>query len=127
MAIELEFQLPHPVADVWQIIGDPGRIDWVAGVASCDYDGKVRRFKMEGAGALAEEIFELNDAAHTIVYGVVESTPPLAKHRASMTLSESSQGCLLTWRTEVDPVAVEPFIKQGMEASAAKLQAVLAG
>ena len=67
MAIELEFQIPHAVADVWQVIGDPGRIDWVAGVAACDYDGKVRRFKMEGAGELAEEIVELNDATHTIV------------------------------------------------------------
>ena len=34
MAIELEFTLSHPVADVWQVIGDPGRIDWVAGVAT---------------------------------------------------------------------------------------------
>ena len=125
MAIELEFQIPHAVADVWQVIGDPGRIDWVAGVAACDYDGKIRRFKMEGAGELAEEIIELNDATHTIVYGVIESTPPLAKHRASMALTETAQGSLLTWRTEVDPVAVEPFIKQGMEASAAKLLTVL--
>jgi hypothetical protein len=43
-----------------------------------------------------------------------------------MTLSASPTGTLLTWRTEVDPAAVEPFIKQGMEASAAKLQKVLA-
>ena len=126
MAIELEFNLPHPITDVWQIIGDPGRIDWVAGVASCEYDGTVRRFKMDGAGELAEQIFELDSEAHTIVYGVIESTPPLASHRASMTLSASPTGTLLTWRTEVDPATVEPFIKQGMEASAAKLQKVLA-
>ena len=46
MAIELEFQIPHPVADVWQVIGDPGRIDWAAGVAA-RLRRKVRRFKME--------------------------------------------------------------------------------
>jgi len=39
MAIELEYKLPHAVADVWQIISDPGRIDWEAGVASPDLSG----------------------------------------------------------------------------------------
>lgn len=126
MAIELEYKLPHTVADVWQIIGDPSRIDWVAGVASCDYDGEIRRFKMDGAGALAERIFSIDHATHTISYGVIESTPPLASHRASMTLSEIPEGTLLTWRTAVEPAAVEPFIKQGMDASAAKLTEVLA-
>ncbi len=126
MAIELEYKLPHAVADVWQIISDPSRIDWVAGVASCDYDGEIRRFKMDGAGALAEQIFSIDHATHTITYGVVESTPPLASHRASMTLSEISEGTLLTWRTTVEPAAVEPFIQQGMDASAAKLAEVLA-
>ena len=126
MAIELEYKLPHAVADVWQIIADPSRIDWVAGVASCDYDGEIRRFKMDGAGALAEQIFSIDHATHTITYGVVESTPPLANHRASMTLSEISEGTLLTWRTTVEPAAVEPFIQQGMDASAAKLAEVLA-
>ena len=126
MAIELEFTLSHPVADVWQVIGDPGRIDWVAGVASCEYDGTIRRFKMEGAGELAEQIFTLDAANHTIVYGVIESTPPLHKHRASMALSATATGTLLTWRTEVEPTTVEPFIKQGMQASATKLQEVLA-
>ena len=126
MAIELEYKLPHAVADVWQIISDPSRIDWVAGVASCDYDGAIRRFKMDGAGALAEQIFSIDHATHTITYGVVESTPPLANHRASMTLSEISEGTLLTWRTTVEPAAVEPFIQQGMDASAAKLAEVLA-
>ena len=126
MAIELEYTLPYAVAEVWQIISDPSRIDWVAGVASCDYDGKVRRFKMDGAGALAEEIFNIDHATHTITYGVIESTPPLENHRASMSLSENPEGTLLTWHTTVKPVAVEPFIKQGMDASAAKLLAVLA-
>jgi hypothetical protein len=73
MAIELEFNLPHPITDVWQIIGDPGRIDWVAGVASCEYDGTVRRFKMDGAGELAEQIFELT-ARHTLLF-MVSSNP----------------------------------------------------
>ena len=125
MAIELEYKLPHAVADVWQIISDPGRIDWVAGVASCDYDGQVRRFKMDGAGELAEQIFSVDNSTHTITYGVIESTPPLASHRASMALSEIPEGTLLTWRTDVEPEAVEPFIKQGMDASAAKLLTVL--
>ena len=56
MAIKIEQILPYPPADIWTIVGEPGRVDWVPGVESAEFDGHVRRFKMAGAGGLAERI-----------------------------------------------------------------------
>ena len=61
MAIKIEHVLPYPPAVIWNIVGNPGRVDWVPGVESAEFDGEVRRFKMEGAGGLAERITKCDE------------------------------------------------------------------
>ena len=125
MAIEVRHVFRTTPQAVWDVISDPGRVDWVAGVESATYDGEVRRFKMTGAGELAEAILTLDATQRLLEYGVVESTPPLDAHRASMQILDHDEGAELVWKTEVEPVAVEPFIKAGMEASLPGLHNVL--
>ncbi|HCD26061.1 MAG TPA: SRPBCC family protein [Gammaproteobacteria bacterium] len=125
MAVKIEHSLPYPPAQIWQIVGDPGRVDWVPGVAGCDFDGEVRRFVMEGAGDLAERIVTRDEAQMLLEYSVVESTPPLASHLACIRLEHDDIGTKFIWTTEVEPTAVEPFIEQGMQASLAKLEEIL--
>ena len=84
MAIELRHVFRTTPQAVWDVISDPGRVDWVAGVESATFDGEIRRFKMTGAGDLAETILTLDATQRLLEYGVVESTPPLDAHRASM-------------------------------------------
>ena len=117
MAIEIRQVFNTTAEAIWQIIGEPDRVDWVAGVESASFDGEVRRFKMSGAGQLAERIYRLDPAARLIEYGVVESTPPLDMHRASMQVIAHEQGAELVWKTEVAPQSVEPFIEAGMRGS----------
>lgn len=126
MAIKIEHVLPYSPAQVWAIVGDPGRVDWVPGVESAEFDGEVRRFKMEGAGGLAERINQRDEAHMYLEYSVIESTPPLQSHLASITLEAHAEGTLFIWQTDVEPVAVEPFIAAGMKGSLALLTEVLA-
>ena len=130
MSIEIKHFLPYPPATIWAIVGSPGRVDWVPGVESCEFDGEVRRFKMEGAGGLAERIVSHDDAQMFMEYSVVESTPPLQSHLASIKLnasdSDAGQGTEFIWRTDVAPVEVAPFIKKGMLGSLALLEQILA-
>jgi hypothetical protein len=126
MAIKIEHVLPYSPAQVWAIVGDPGRVDWVPGVESAEFDGEVRRFKMEGAGGLAERINQRDEAQMYLEYSVIESTPPLQSHLASITLEAHPEGTLFVWQTDVEPVAVEPFIAAGMKGSLALLAEVLA-
>lgn len=59
-------------------------------------------------------------------YSVIESTPPLQSHVASITLEPHEDGTRFIWQTTVEPVAVEPFIATGMKGSLVQLADVLA-
>lgn len=126
MAINIEEILPYPPATIWAIVGEPARVDWVTGVESADFDGEVRRFKMVGAGGLAERINERDSERMYLEYSVIESTPPLQSHVASITLESHDMGTRFIWQTSVQPAEVEPFIAKGMKGSLAQLAEILA-
>ncbi len=112
---------------LWQIVGDVCRADWVPAVTSITVDGDIRRMQMAGAGTVAEQIFERDETARRLVYGVVESDAPLTHHRASLEVLAGEDGSRLVWETEVEPEAVVPFIRQAMAASVARLRELLGG
>lgn len=134
MAIHLEFTLPASADAVWAIVGDPGRTDWVPGVESCTFDGSVRRFVMSGAGTLAERILARDPVARRLEYGVIESAAPLRAHRAAITvvpiaasaaMPKVMPAATLIWETTVEPIAVEPFIRDQMRAAIVALTELL--
>jgi hypothetical protein len=126
MSIEVIHFLPYAPNIVWQIVGSPGRVDWVPGVESCEFDGEIRRFKMQGAGGLAERIVSHDDKLMFMEYSVVDSNPPLKSHLASIKLNAQNDGTEFIWRTDVEPIEVEPFIRSGMNGSLALLEEILA-
>lgn len=127
MSIEIIHQFHAPAGALWEIVGVPDRVDWVPGVTQCFYEDNVRRLIMPGAGQIAERILSLDDENMFIEYSCIESEPALKHHLASMTVSaESADSCSMIWRTEVEPLAVEPFIKQSMEGCLQRIEALLA-
>ena len=122
MTIKFEVDFSCIASVLWAIVGAPGRSDWVPGVTACQLIGDVRRMNMSGAGEVAEKIHRIDNEGMCIEYGVIESRPPLKAHRASIRLESIPSGTRLTWHTEVEPVAVEPFIRQAMEASVVQLR-----
>ena len=122
MTIQFEADFSCVAPDLWAIVGAPGRSDWVPSVTACQLDGDVRRMTMSGAGEVTEKIHQIDNDGMCIEYGVIESRPPLKAHRSSIRLESIPSGTRLTWQTEVEPVAVEPFIRKAMEASVAQLR-----
>ncbi len=125
MSISVIAVLETTPDQVWRVIGQADRVDWVAGVESCSMEDGIRTFSMQGAGLLREKIITCDEERYLLEYGVVESTPPLDAHRASMQLRPHPDGTELTWTTDVQPEQVEPFIQAGMEGSLAGLRQVL--
>ncbi len=126
MTIKIEHDFECDPKVLWNIVGQPDRVDWVPGVESCEFDGRVRAMEMAGAGLVKEEIFALDSDTMTIRYGVVESTPPLESHQASIQVEPRGDGARLTWRTEVAPEPVEKFIRRSMEGCLAQLETLVA-
>lgn len=126
MTILLEQSFDAEAAALWTILGQPERVDWVPGIESCVFDGKVRAFTLPGAGALKEEILLLDHEQRRIEYSCFESPIPLTLHRASMQVTATETGCHLVWETRIEPEKFEPFIVTSMEGALQRLQTLLA-
>ena len=126
MAIRIEHEFDVPAGMVWDIVGTPDRVDWVPGVTECIFDGEIRRLFMPGAGQIAERILSHDEDQMSIEYSCFESKPGLERHSASIRLkAEDSQSCLMIWETEVEPLEVEPFIKQSMQGCLVRIEELL--
>ena len=110
---------------IWEIVGNPDRVDWVPSASDCVFDGSIRRFHMEGAGNLAEKIVKRDEAEMELQYSVIES-PAVIKHLATIRLISIGDGkTQFKWDQEFEPAELEPFIRKGMEDSLVQLDSVL--
>ena len=110
---------------VWAVIGNPERVDWVPSASDCVFDGSIRRFQMEGAGQLAEEIVLRDEDGMVLKYSVIES-PAIDQHLATISLIDhEGNKTRFSWAQEFEPAHLEAFIRKGMEDSLVQLDSVL--
>ena len=60
-SIEERFVLQAPIDEVWNILSDISRCDWLPTVNHVEVEGDCRVFEMEGMGKIKEKIIEVND------------------------------------------------------------------
>jgi hypothetical protein len=110
---------------IWAVIGNPERVDWVPSASDCVFDGSIRRFRMEGAGQLAEKIVLRDESEMVLKYSVTDS-PAVDHHLATISLSKhEGNKTRFSWAQEFEPAQLEPFIRKGMEDSLVQLDSVL--
>ena len=124
MALKMDEIFDCPAQKIWEIVGDPERVDWVPSASDCVFDGSVRRFRMEGAGQLAERIVGRDEDRMELQYSVIES-PAVRSHLATIFLETDGDKTIFRWSQEFDPAELEPFIRKGMEDSLVQLKKVL--
>tara|TARA_B100000965_G_scaffold57164_1_gene43467 strand:+ start:881 stop:1270 length:390 start_codon:yes stop_codon:yes gene_type:complete len=112
--------------EIWEIIGDISRCDWVPGVESIELDEDKRIFKMAGMGDLVEKIIERNDKEMRLIYSAIKTMAPINHHLAQIDLKEEGDKTLFNWSTEIDPPNFAEAIRAGMIASLDKLEELLA-
>ena len=112
---------------VWEVISNVSRCDWLPTVNRVDLDDDIRSFEMEGMGKIKERIIELNHETKTLVYSAIETRTPIKHHLATMqVISNRDNACELEWSTEIEPEIFADAIKQGMQISINGLKSVLA-
>ncbi len=112
---------------VWEVISNVSRCDWLPTVNRVDLDDDIRSFEMEGMGKIKERIIELNHETNTLVYSAIETRTPIEHHHATMKVfSNGDNDCELEWSTEIEPEIFADAIKQGMQISINGLKSVLA-
>jgi carbon monoxide dehydrogenase subunit G len=125
-SIEERFVLQAPIDEVWNILSDISRCDWLPTVNHVEVEGDCRVFEMEGMGKIKEKIIEVNDENKTLKYSAIETRTPIDHHLACMQLNPiNDTSTELYWSTEIEPEIFAEAIRQGMLVSAEGLKQVL--
>ena len=101
--------------DLWAILSDVGRCDWVPTIEEIALEGDCRHFEMAGTGQITEQILINNDENMTLQYSAINTPAQIEHHLATMQISSiSSKECMLTWTTEISPDNFAGGIHEGM-------------
>ena len=126
-SIEERLALQAPINEVWDILSDISRCDWLPTVNHVELEGDCRVFEMEGMGKIKEKIIEINHENKTLKYSAIETRTPIDHHLACMQLNPiNDTSTELYWSTEIEPEIFAEAIRQGMLISAEGLKKVLA-
>lgn len=111
--------------ELWEILSDLSRSDWVPGVDEIRLEGDVREFDMAGMGKVKEQIIECNDENLTLKYSAIETVATLNHHLACMQIEALDKGSLFKWTTEIDPEIFADSIEVSMKVSLESLKSIL--
>ena len=101
--------------ELWLVLSDVGRCDWVPTIDKITLEGDFRHFEMTGMGKITEKILKQDDASMTLQYSAIKTPAPIEHHLATMQIASlNEQECMLSWTTEISPDIFADGIHQGM-------------
>jgi Polyketide cyclase / dehydrase and lipid transport len=87
---------------VWAVGGDIGGADsWIPAVATCSYDGELRRSTLVDGGEVVERILSRDADARTYEYEFVEGPIPFSHYRSRFTVIAHGVGSRVEWRADL--------------------------
>ena len=101
--------------ELWSILSDIGRCDWVPTIEEITLEGDCRHFEMKGMGQITEKILKQDHSNMIIQYSAIQTPAPIEHHLATMQIAPlNDQECMLNWTTEISPDIFADGIHQGM-------------
>ena len=101
--------------ELWGILSDVGRCDWVPTIEKIVLEGDLRHFEMTGMGQITEKILKQDHATMTLQYSAIQTPAPIEHHLATMQVASlNNRECTLSWTTEISPDIFADGIRQGM-------------
>ena len=118
-------EFDYPIEEIWKIISDVSRSDWVPGVNKITLKDDTRIFEMEGMGDLVERIISCDSSSYELTYSAIKTAIPIDHHLAKIKLIEDADKTVFVWSTEIEPEIFADAIQKGVLASLDGLQQVL--
>jgi mxaD protein len=110
---------------IWALVSDFGGLGgWMPGIESCELAGDDRVLKMMGM-EITERLYEKDDAARSITYGIVGGPVPVQKHRATITVAGQGDAAHVTWAVDCDDALTDMMrgtYEQGLAALKAHVE-----
>ena len=112
--------------ELWSILSDIGRCDWVPMIEEITLEGDCRHFEMKGMGQITEKILKQDHSNMIIQCSAIQTPAPIEHHLATMQIASiNDQECMLSWTTEISPDIFADGIHQGMLASIEGIQKII--
>ena len=112
--------------ELWAILSDVGRCDWVPTIDEITLEGDLRHFQMTGMGQITEKILRQDHASMILQYSAIQTPAPIEHHLATMEVASlNDQECKLSWTTEISPDIFADGIHQGMLLSIEGIKTVI--
>ena len=112
--------------ELWSILSDIGRCDWVPMIEEITLEDDYRHFEMKGMGQITEKILKQDHANMLLQYSAIQTPAPVEHHLATMQIASiNDQECMLSWTTEISPDIFADGIHQGMLASIEGIQKII--
>lgn len=105
---QVETEIAASPEAAWAVVGDFGAVgDFLTGIDSFRLEGDDRVIGMFGL-EIRERLVERDDQARSITYSVVEGVP-MERHRATISVHPSGDGCRVVWAFDVAPEEMAPI------------------
>ena len=112
--------------ELWVILSDVGRCDWVPTIDEIILEGDLRHFQMTGMGQITEKILKQDHASMILQYSALQTPAPIEHHLATMQVAPlNDRECMLSWTTEISPDIFADGIHQGMLVSIEGIKKVI--
>ena len=112
--------------ELWAILSDVGRCDWVPTIEKIVLEGNLRHFEMTGMGQITEKILKQDHIYMILQYSAIQTPAPIEHHLATMQIAPlNDQECMLNWTTEISPDIFADGIHQGMLVSIEGIKKVI--
>ena len=121
-----EIQFNCSADDLWSILSDVGRCDWVPTIEKITLEGDLRHFEMTGMGQITEKILKQDHTNMILQYSAIQTPAPIEHHLAIMKVAPlNERECTLSWTTEISPDIFADGIHQGMLVSIEGIKKVI--
>ena len=121
-----EIQFSCSADELWSILSDVGRCDWVPTIDKITLEGDFRHFEMAGIGQITEKILKQDHTNMILQYSAIQTPAPIEHHLATMQVAAlNDRECSLSWTTEISPDIYADGIHQGMLVSIEGIKKVI--
>ena len=101
--------------DLWVVLSDVGRCDWVPTINKIILEDDYRYFEMDEIGQITEKILKIDNENMVLQYSAIKTPASIEHHLATMQVVYlNDQECVLNWTTEISPDIFADGIHQAM-------------
>ena len=102
-----ETSIDRSADEVWAVVGDFTKADWIPGVDGCRLVDETDRVVSMPGMEFTERLLRRDDARRELTYSVVGGSLQLDRHEATITVTPHGSTSLVTWDVTTDDNVVD--------------------